>query len=259
MLQAEGLSRQAVWAEEAMHRAASLQHLAIDLERLLDSGRIDWNNRLRTVRRAEALVAAYQNLDLSRDLGPRSCAQDLSDTAGGLAQIFGHTVGAFVLSLELQPLLLAGEVRRALLLAASELVVNALRHAFVGRQTGIVQIRLCHDRTHQKGVLFVADDGVGPDGLAAGCGLGRVIVRDLAADVLEGDAIIWDKSLLCFWAAPRRCFASPCPFATSNRPCRSGAPATIRSQIEKAWAALAGQRPNRVGNIGKFDVRHCDR
>jgi hypothetical protein len=56
MLQTEGLSRQAVWAEEAMHRAASLQHLAIDLERLLDSGNIDWNNRLRTIRRAKALM-----------------------------------------------------------------------------------------------------------------------------------------------------------------------------------------------------------
>jgi two-component sensor histidine kinase len=193
MLQTEGFNRQAVWAEEAMHRAASLQHLAIDLERLLDSGSIDWNNRLRTIRRAKALVAAYQNLDLSRDSGPRSCAQDLSDIAGGLVQIFGHTVGAFVLSLEIQPLLLAGEVRRALVLAASELVVNALRHAFVGRQTGIVQIRLCHDRMHHKGVLLVADDGVGPDDLPAGRDLGRVIVRDLA-DVLEGD-VIWRQSL----------------------------------------------------------------
>jgi hypothetical protein len=56
MLQTEGFNRQAVWAEEEMHRAASLQHLAIDLERLLDSGNIDWNNRLRTIRRAKALM-----------------------------------------------------------------------------------------------------------------------------------------------------------------------------------------------------------
>lgn len=194
MLQTEGFNRQAVWAEEAMHRAASLQHLAVDLERLLDSGGIDWNNRVRTIRRARALMVVYQNLDLSRDAGPRSCAQDLRDIASGLAETFGHTVGAFVLSLELEPLLLAGEVRRALLLAASALVVNALRHAFVGRQTGIVQIRLFHDRMHQKGVLFVADDGGGPDDLPAGCGLGRAIVCDLA-DVLEGD-VIWRQSLL---------------------------------------------------------------
>jgi two-component sensor histidine kinase len=173
-----------------MHRVASLRHLAIDLERLLDSGGIDWNNRLRASRRARALMAAYQNLELSRDSDPRSCGQDLRDIAGGLVETFGHTVGGLVLSLELQPLLLAGEVRRALLLAASALVVNALCHAFVGRQTGIVQIRLCHDRMHQKGVLFVADDGVG---LPAGRELGRVIVRDLA-DVLEGD-VIWRQSL----------------------------------------------------------------
>jgi two-component sensor histidine kinase len=194
MFQTEGLNRQAVWAEEEMHRAASLQHLAIDLERLLDSEVIDGNNRVRTIRRAQALMAAYQNLDRSRDSGQRSCAEDLRDIAGGLVETFGHTVGALVLSLELQPLLLAGEVRRALLLAASALVVNALRHAFVGRQTGIVQIRLCHDRMHRKGVLFVADDGVGPYDLPTGCGLGRAIVRELA-DVLEGD-VIWRQSLL---------------------------------------------------------------
>jgi two-component system, sensor histidine kinase PdtaS len=194
MFETEGLNRQAVWAEEEMHRAASLQHLAADLERLLHGGGFDRNNRVRTIRRAQALMAAYQNLDLSGGSGQRSCAEDLRDIAGGLVETFGHTVGAFVLSLELQPLLLAGEVRRALLLAASALVVNALRHAFVGRQTGIVQIRLCHDRMHQKGVLFVADDGVDPDDLPAGCGLGRGIVRELA-DVLEGD-VIWRRSLL---------------------------------------------------------------
>ena len=193
MFQTEEFNRRAVWAEERMCRAASLEHLAIDLERRLDSGGIDGNTRLRTIRRARALMAAYQNLDVSRDSDPRPCGQDLRDIAGGLVETFGHTVGGFVLSLELQPLLLAGEVRRALLLAASALVVNALRHAFVGRQTGIVQIRLCHDRMHQKGALFVADDGVGPDDLLAGRDLGRVIVRDLA-DVLEGD-VIWRQSL----------------------------------------------------------------
>jgi two-component sensor histidine kinase len=124
-----------------------------------------------------------------------------------LVEIFGHTVGSLVLSVELQPLLLAGEMRRALLLAASELVVNALRHAFVDRRTGIIQIRLCHDQAGHKGALFVADDGVGPVGLAARHGLGRGIVRDLA-DVLEGE-VVWRKSLLLGGTEAMLCFPVP--------------------------------------------------
>jgi two-component sensor histidine kinase len=193
MLQTEGFNRQTVWIEEAMHRAANLQHLAASLDRLLNSGGLGSSDRLRAIRRAEALVDTYDNLTLTCDTGPRSCTQELRDIAGGVVEIFGHTVGSFVLSLELQPLLLAGEVRRALLLAASELVVNALLHGFVGRQAGTIQVRLCHDQTARKGVLFVADDGAGPENRTDSHGLSRHIVRHLA-DVLDGD-VVWRQSL----------------------------------------------------------------
>ena len=46
-----------------------------------------------------------------------------------------------MLSLDLQPLRLAGERRRVRLLAASELVVNALRHAFAGRQAALLAMK----------------------------------------------------------------------------------------------------------------------
>ncbi len=194
MLETNNLNRQGVWVEEAKHRAANLQHLAINLERLLDSGRLDTSDRPRTIRRAKALVNTYQSLDRVDEAHPRSCTQELKDIAGGLVEIFGHTVGTLVLSLELQPLPLAGEARRALLLAESELVVNALRHAFIGRQTGIIQITLYNERVRQDGILIVADDGVGPGNHANGTGQGRAIVRNLAA-VLDGDDA-WRQSQL---------------------------------------------------------------
>jgi two-component sensor histidine kinase len=81
-----------------------------------------------------------------------------------------------------------------LLLAVSELVINALRHAFIDRQTGILQIRLEHDHACREGALFVADDGVGLGLLTQGGGRGCSIVRDLAA-VLDGD-VVWHPSLL---------------------------------------------------------------
>jgi two-component sensor histidine kinase len=181
-----------VWADEAMHRASNLRHLATNLERLLESGRIESSNRSRTLQRANALVSAYQNLDRAAAAGPRSCAGDLSDIAGGLVEIFGHVVGSIVLSLDVQSLRLAAERRRALLLAVSELVVNALRHAFTGRQAGTIRITLRHDHASQEAVLTVADDGVGPDGLLDGTSHGCGIVHQLA-DVLDGDAV-WRRS-----------------------------------------------------------------
>ena len=109
-----------------MHRAANLRHLATNLERLLNNGGIDSSNGLRTIRRANALATAYQNLDEGCDFGLASCScpRELRDIVGGLVEIFGHTVGSLVLSVELQPLQLAGEMRRALLLLGSCAVLS---------------------------------------------------------------------------------------------------------------------------------------
>lgn len=194
MLHTEDFNRRGVWLEEAMHRAANLRQLASSLQRLLDSGRIDPSNRPRAIRRANALVNAYHSLESMDETLQNSCGRELKDIAGGLVEIFGHTVGSLVLSLDVQPLWLTAEARRALLLAGSELVINALRHAFIGRQTGVIQIALYHDSVHQEGMLIVADDGVGPGDLKKVAGLGRRIVRELA-DVLNGD-VSWQRSLL---------------------------------------------------------------
>jgi two-component sensor histidine kinase len=193
MLHMDNCNRQGVWVEEAMHRAANLQQLACSLQRLLDSGRIDPSNRPRAIRRAKALVNAYQSLDSVDETPPNCCGRELRDIAGGLVEIFGHTVGSLVLSLDIQRLWLTAEARRALLLAGSELVINSLRHAFIGRQTGVIQIALYQDLVHQEGTLTVADDGVGPGDLQTG-GLGCGIVRELAF-VLNGD-VSWQRSLL---------------------------------------------------------------
>jgi two-component sensor histidine kinase len=192
MIQESEIDRRCVWGAEARHRADNLRQLALSLQRLLDIGRIDPGNRPRTIRRVNALARAYRTLEQADEPDPGSCAQGLRDIAAGLVEIFGHTVGSLVLSLDIQPLALAGEGQRALQLAVSELVVNALRHAFVDRQAGILHIRLEHDRACQEATLFVADDGVGPGDLMHGGGRGCGIIRDLAA-VLGGD-VVWRQS-----------------------------------------------------------------
>jgi two-component sensor histidine kinase len=181
-----------IWAEEATHRAANLQHLATNLDRLLDDRKIDSGNRVRALARANALVRAYQSLDVDPEAGSCSCAVEIKDIATGLVEIYGHNVGSVVLSLELQPILLAGAARRALVLAASELVVNALRHAFIDRQTGTIEIRLYRDQEAWQDVLVVADDGVGLSNPGEPGGRGHSVVRGLAK-VLDGE-VVWRQS-----------------------------------------------------------------
>lgn len=181
----------AVWMQEAMHRTANLQHLAINIDRLLDRGKINSDERPRMVRRAAALLRAYASLDQGCE--PSPCTPDLGNIACGLIEMFGHSIGSMVLILQMQPLELEGDRRRALLLATSELVINALRHAFSGRRTGTIQVHLRCDREQGEASLCVADDGIGPDRIGSGAGSGCRIIRGLTG-VLDGD-IVWGRSL----------------------------------------------------------------
>jgi two-component sensor histidine kinase len=202
-------SSSAVWMAEAAHRAANLEQIATNLPRLIDRGRVGSNDPSRTIRQANRLAKTYRSLDSSDGRGSFSCAPELKNIAYGLTAIFGHSVGSVNLWLDIQPLMLEQEERRALLLAASELVMNALRHAFVGRHSGTIRISLHWDEAREEGVLEVADDGKGPDDVVAGTGLGHGIIRGLA-DVLDG-SIAWRRSMLLLGTEAVLRFPLPTP------------------------------------------------
>lgn len=183
----------AVWMQEARHRAANLQHLVANVDYLLDRGRINSEDRPRMVRRAAALLQSYEALTETGN-EPSPCPAELRNIAGGLVEMFGHTIGSIILICDLQRIELAGDRRRALLLVTSELVINALRHAFAGRRSGIIQICLACDHEQDAATMCVADDGVGPDRIGCGSGLGCRIIRGLA-EVLNGD-VAWGRSSL---------------------------------------------------------------
>jgi two-component sensor histidine kinase len=76
-------------------------------------------------------------------------------------------------------------------LIASELISNALKHAFVGRQLGLLNVAV---RGFETGVveLEVADDGVGLAPNASGVGsssLGMQLVRGLVKQ-LDGTLVV---------------------------------------------------------------------
>ncbi len=63
-----------------------------------------------------------------------------------------------------------------LILAVNELVVNALRHAFHGRDVGSVRVNLSHDDQHLR--ITVTDDGTGlPADCSGGHGYGMTLVN----------------------------------------------------------------------------------
>lgn len=198
-----------VWMAEVAHRAANLEQIATNLHRLIDRGRTGSNDPSQTIRHANILAKTYRSLGSSDGRGPFPCSPELKNIAHGLVAIFGHSVGSVSLWLDLQPLLLEHRERRALLLAASELVMNALRHAFVGRHWGTIRISLHWDAVREEGVLEVTDDGRGPDDVATGTGLGHGIICGLA-DVLGG-SIAWRRSMLLFGTEAVLRFPLPTP------------------------------------------------
>jgi signal transduction histidine kinase len=194
---------------EAAHRAANFEQMATNLHWLINRGRIGSSDPPATIRQANTLAKTYRSLDHSDGPGPFPCAPELKNIAFGLIAIFGHSVGLVSLWLDLQPLMLEQKERRALLLAASELVMNALRHAFIGRNSGTIRIALHWDAAREEGVLEVADDGKGPDDVETGTGLGHGIIRGLA-DVLGG-SIAWRRSMLLFGTEAVLRFPLPTP------------------------------------------------
>jgi two-component sensor histidine kinase len=82
-------------------------------------------------------------------------------------------------------LVLPSREATSLSLATSELVQNALKHAFAGRETGKILVQL-HDNAGECAVI-VEDDGIGNlQPAATSKGLGLQIVETLVHDDLKG-------------------------------------------------------------------------
>ena len=82
------------------------------------------------------------------------------------------------------PLLLTADTAASVSLAITELVTNALRHAFEGRAAGRIAISTCPGQLFHT--VAVADNGVGFDPDRPGGGLGFRIVRAIVQDQLSG-------------------------------------------------------------------------
>lgn len=133
---------------------------------------------------AEALAANYTELGVSADQSKSlPCPTLLEGIATGLAALFGD--GAIIgFQFCADDMVLAPERRRAVILIASEHIINALKYAFPNGRSGSLHISLLAD--HGTGELVVEDDGVGVTEMELmGSGSGLI---DAMTKLLGGDS-----------------------------------------------------------------------
>ena len=80
---------------------------------------------------------------------------------------------------------LDSETATSVALVITELVTNAFQHAFVGRDSGWVEISVCRGELYHT--IAVSDDGIGFDpGMSSMGSLGLRIVDSTVRDKLKG-------------------------------------------------------------------------
>ncbi len=168
-----------LWAEEAIHRADNLIRLVAARGRS-DVAAVD--DAL-----ARDLAALFRSLQTESEDAELPCSHILRNVVADLAALFGGVAGDVILNTNIERVSLPAYKRRALVLAATELVINALLHAFRGRRQGRIEVSLTWFGLAHA-CLRVSDDGIGFNGKPSDycCGLAARL-----ADLLETDLVYY--------------------------------------------------------------------
>ena|SRR5271163_2793564 len=174
-----------LWDDEAMRRACSMLQLVALLE---DKSHLNASNP--TTLMLETAVAAdlamlYRALDFARDEEELPCSEILEGVVTDLVTLFAPAVGDVLIKTNIERLTLPAYKRRSLVMLGSELVINALHHAFKHLIQGqiVVTLRVIDS---SEALFMVADDGQGlpPREFDQTHG-----VASCLADLLEGDLL----------------------------------------------------------------------
>ena len=173
-----------LWEADASHRANNLAQMCYSLS--IPSVRQRYNLSDDLVSESVGLLAeAYCELGhpyVGTELLP--CADLLVRISNGLVSLFNGGRPIIVLT-SIHDVRLPALKRRALVLIASELIINCLKYAFPQNSGGTIKLSL---RRGTGGiVLRVQDNGVGL-GAGAGKGSGSALICELLA-ILEGKIV----------------------------------------------------------------------
>jgi two-component sensor histidine kinase len=175
-----------LWAEELMHRAYNMLRLCQTLEHAKRDGQDDRFDCNIEFALARDLATQYRALVEGPEYGIVPCSAILRGVVTNLVELFG-SIREVQLHTDIEPVSLLAYQRRALVLAASELVINALRHAFKGRRHGRIAVIL-RVLSYRHARLTVADDGIGCDmgPVEAERGVAGGLARVLQAELICG-------------------------------------------------------------------------
>ncbi len=160
----------ALWRADAIHRAKNLTQMVIALADLAEAPSRCWLSS-DLIAQTRCLARAYEALgveDGDDELLP--CAPLLTEVATRLTAIFGSARGIEAMVIA-DPVFFAADMRRALTLLCSEMIINALKYGYPHGTAGTIKVSLTN---YGSAILLdVEDDGCGTvDSYTAGNGGG---------------------------------------------------------------------------------------
>jgi two-component sensor histidine kinase/CHASE3 domain sensor protein len=130
--------------------------------------------------RVHAIAAAHRRLRLGHDMETASTDDFLQAVLEDLASTIS-SADNIALSGNIAPIVISARDATTLGILLSELVTNAIKHAFPERSGGVIEVEL--GRLDGVPTLIVSDDGHGPSSSTSPGegGLGSVIIKQLAS------------------------------------------------------------------------------
>jgi two-component sensor histidine kinase len=150
---AEDAAPDPLWTDDAMNRACNMAILVAQLQHRTGAG-------TDADRLAAELAGLYRALDVGQDDQELPCSAVLKGVVRTLLALFGPAAGRGLIETDIEPLSLPAAKRRALVLAASDLVVDALRHGIAGNSDGPIKVTLRTIGRARAG-LRIDDDSIG--------------------------------------------------------------------------------------------------
>lgn len=146
-----------LWRADAIHRAKNMAQLAASLANIAEHPSRRWFSDELVVK-ARNLARAYEELGTdcgTSDMVP--CVPLLATIAIGLAEIFGSARDVAV-SIDADTVLMVPDMRRALILMCSELIINALKYGYPLGAGGTIRVALKNGEAGLR--LIVENDGI---------------------------------------------------------------------------------------------------